>query len=115
MVQDTFDEDGWVLVDRPRDESFIKLDVGDELVARFVGSKPNLNFKDEKIHVFEDLDTDEKRQLNGTTDLDRWMEGVEPGCRVRIVRLKDKKLPSVGGVPRKPLQVYKVWKKEEGK
>lgn len=115
MSQKTFVEDDWVLVDRPFDESFIKLDVGDELVARFVGSKPNPNYKDELIHVFEDLDSEDKRQLNGTTDLDRWMSAVESGSIVRIVRLKDKKLPVVDGVPRKPLQMYKVWKKEADK
>jgi hypothetical protein len=105
MEQKTFNKADvvWRLLPYPRNESFVKLEVGEEFKGIYVSSKPNPNFKDEKIHVFED-DEGNVRQMNGTANLDRWLSVVDPGSYVKVVRVKDKKI----GQP-KPLQVFEVY------
>jgi len=110
MVKQTnFDEGGggWVEVEIPRDESVVELDVGEEFIGVFVGSKPNPNFEGELIHVFQ-TDNGNMRMMYGKTNLDRWMKNVPNGVRVRVKRFDDKRI----GQP-KPLHVYKVWIWEE--
>lgn len=117
MVQNSLEEqhhDGqWELLELPKDESFIKLKVGENLVGIFVATRQNTSFPNEVIHVFETDEVNDDgeqiiRQMNGTTNLDRWMSLVSPGDRVKVSRKEDKKLH---GQP-KPLQMYevRVWK-----
>jgi len=106
-MQEKIKDINWVLAPYPVDESFVKLEIDEEFIGRYTGSKPNPNFKDDLIHVFEDINGDIK-QINGTTNLDRWISVIDPGNMVKIRRFKDK----IIGQP-KPLQVYKVWIQEE--
>jgi len=94
---------GWKLVEVPKPENVVELDVDEEFIGVFVGSKPNPNFEGELIHVFE-TEGGNMRMMYGKTNLDRWMEQVSPGTRVRVKRLDDKKI----GQP-KPLHVFRVW------
>ena len=105
--------DGWVELERPKDESFVKLEVDEVFVGRYASSKDNPNFPDEKIHVFQLLDSDDIKQFNGTVDFDRWISILKPGDIVFIRRLENQNLPNVNGKIRKPMQVYKFWKKKE--
>jgi hypothetical protein len=93
----------WRLAPYPRDDSFIRLEVGEDFSGLFVATKNNPNYEGDKIHVFED-DEGNVRQMNGTSNLDKWMSVVEPGSVIRIKRLNDRKI----GKP-KPLQVFEVY------
>ena len=106
---DKKDSGCWVKADFPKDESFFKLDVGEQFIGMYVATKKNPTFENDVIHVFEDHDG-VIRQMNGVTNLDRWMSGIDPGTKVKIVRIEDLKV----GKPN-PLQRFEVyiWKEEE--
>lgn len=101
----------WVLVPPPKDKSFFALEVGDEFIGTFILRKPNPTFIDHWIYVMEQ-DDGEIKQINSTTNLDKWMKIRKPGERLKIVRGADLKLP---GKP-KPLQRFQVflWGKGKG-
>lgn len=101
--------DDWVEVELPRDENTIELEVGEEFIGVYVGSKPNYAFEDEVIHIFE-TEMGNMRKMYGKANLDRWMKAVALGSRVKIRRLEDKRI----GQP-KPLHMFKVWVSRGGK
>ena len=99
-------EGSWVKAEYPRDDSFFKLEVGEQFIGLYVATKKNPNFENEVIHVFEDNEG-VVRQMNGVTNLDRWMSGIEGGTRVKIVRIEDLKVGKPKSLHR--FEVY-LWK-----
>jgi len=98
-------DDGWKLVDFPKDESFISLGVGEELEGRFVGEKTNYFGR---LYYIIQKNGGDIVKLNDTTNLHKWMESVEPGDIIKIVRKKDKRSPEPD---KNPLQIYEVYSK----
>jgi len=96
----------WVLADYDKDESFIKLDVGEEVVGRLAAKKEN--YLGNLYYIIEKED-DEIIKISDTTNLHKWMANIEPGDRLKIKRKPDRKLPQVDGEPKQPLQMYEVY------
>jgi hypothetical protein len=79
----------WKKEELERDESFIDLKVG-ESIAGTLAAKNNGLFG--LYYVIERLDG-EIIKLNGSSNLNKWMELHEPGDLIRITRKEDLKIP----------------------
>jgi hypothetical protein len=100
-------EGGWVLAKYEKDDSFKNLEVGEEFVGVYVSQ--DKNYLGKIFYILQE-EEGEMRKMNDTTNLNKWMHNIEPGDRIKIVRLPDKKLPQAhSSEPRKPLQMYKVY------
>ena len=97
------EDEEWKLAEFPKDESFITLGIGEELIGTLVAKKTN--FYGNPYYIFE-KENGEIVKLSGTTNLDRWLEQFEPGDKMKIVHVEDRKSPQPG---RKPLQIYEVY------
>jgi len=98
------DENRWKLIDIPKDDSFLSLEVGKELIGRFVCAKTNFFGR---VYYIIEKDNGEIVKLNDTTNLHKWMENVKPGDMIKIVHEEDRISPQPD---RNPLQLYKVYR-----
>lgn len=103
--QKSLDTDGiWKEIVAPKDETYIKLEVGEILIGFFVSSVESEIYDGNLIHTFQKRDTDEIVKINGTVNLDRKLSMVDNGDLLRIERLEDKKMKP----PKNDLQIYHV-------
>ena len=95
----------WKKLEKPTD--FFKMDIGQESIIRYVGTKNSEVYEGNLIHIIEVLDDDEEETKKWSgKDLDRWFshEEISPGSIVRVRRINDKKLPNKP----MPLQQYEM-------
>jgi hypothetical protein len=94
----------WTLEEPERDDSFTFLEVGETLSGRLVSK--NKNWYNNYVYIIQKLD-DDIVKINGSTNLDKWMEKFEPGDLLQIKRIENLKSPNPERNDLKRFEVYK--------
>lgn len=95
----------WIEAEEPKDPNEIRLDVDEEFEGLYMETKPSPVFKDRVVHMFRVKDEKDEKYMYGKSNLDKWLEPVPPGTKVKIKRLKDVHITNQP----KPLQKFKLW------